>query len=250
MASFLDNGQVTPRGSECYWRTPTPAEKEMTEVELAEKDMLFVRPSQIGIRQGKLSVKRGLVIDVVPDAYLEEFEKLEENNEIYMWQERDLSLSYEATLNSLPMFRDEMPQCEAVLHAYGHRLQMSPRYHCECAGEGIEFDNGRSKWYFRKCNDFSTDGFKRAAATSMSKSNLPRALSAKYERRCRDYVRCYRLGCETNGLEKMRKEIKSHRNMFDSYRAYVSSNDLDDDEAQLAIHNHNFNEAVSIPDID
>lgn len=225
----LSDDTVTPRGNTHYW---IPGNEE---VMVAEKDMLYVRPNQVGIVRGTYSAKSNQVIDLNPEAYHDEFACMKRDNEIYEWKSPDPHLSIEMTLAKLPMFAEELPHCEAILVSHGHKLQMSPRYHCECAGQGIEFDNGRAKWKFRKLNDMRTDGFRDAATRSFSRENLPRGLSAKYERRCRDYIRCYRSGAETMGLEKMRNEIKTHRNMFDSFRTYCKSSDLNDDMAALSI---------------
>jgi hypothetical protein len=57
---------------------------------------------------------------------------------------------------------------------------------------------------------------------------MPQSLGAKFERRTRDYVRCHRLGVLSVDLDKMRKEIKIHRNMKDHHRRFVESPRTDD----------------------
>ena len=44
--------------------------------------------------------------------------------------------------------------------------------------------------------------------------NTPHELAAKFERRANDYQRSYRMGVLSKDLEKMRAEIKTHRNIY------------------------------------
>ena len=56
----------------------------------------------------------------------------------------------------------------------------------------------------------------------------PQSLMAKYKRRTRDYIRSYRMGTPSKDLNKMRAEIKTHRNMLDYHATFVRSEGTDD----------------------
>jgi hypothetical protein len=56
----------------------------------------------------------------------------------------------------------------------------------------------------------------------------PQSLMCKHERRTRDYTRSHRMGTSSKDLEKMRDEIKTHRNMLDYHTNFVRSERADD----------------------
>jgi hypothetical protein len=67
------------------------------------------------------------------------------------------------------------------------------------------------------------------SAFRIQKKNIPQELAAKFERRTNDYQRCYRMGVLSKDLEKMRKEIKTHRNMLDYHYRFIHSTAADDE---------------------
>ena len=56
-----------------------------------------------------------------------------------------------------------------------------------------------------------------------AKRNIPRTLTCKFERRTNDYQRSYRMGVLSKDLDKMREEIKTHRDMKDYHHRFVKS---------------------------
>ena len=131
-------------------------------------------------------------------------------------------------LSQLPMFKNEKALVEQVVHDYGNFLEVSPIVHCEVAGRGIEYANGRAKWDFRNGCTGKLSEMEALCRRAYSERVIPQQLMAKYERRVRDYMRSYRIGAMTSELDKLRSVIKSHRNMLDSYEAFVKSGSTDD----------------------
>jgi hypothetical protein len=122
----------------------------------------------------------------------------------------------EAVVGKLPMFVNELPLIDQMIKDFGNVLAVSPIVHCELAGRGVEYANGRAKYDYRnKCTGQVAlmEGLCRSAYGNY---NIPQHLMAKFERRVRDYMRAYRMGVLTKDLEKMRGEIKTHRCMLGS----------------------------------
>ena len=61
-------------------------------------------------------------------------------------------------------------RCGRFGNPFGHRHLFSSKHHCECAGQGIEYDNGQSKWWYRAHCDTKKAGMKRNTALSVSKT--------------------------------------------------------------------------------
>ncbi|CAM9747901.1 unnamed protein product [Chrysoparadoxa australica] len=96
-------------------------------------------------------------------------------------------------LGRCPDFANEKCKLQNLLEESGHVLLMSPKYHPELAGVGIEYSWGQGKQYFRNHNT-QEGGVKelrikveKALGPDMLKLDLVRA----YARRSRDYRRVY-----------------------------------------------------------
>ena len=59
-------------------------------------------------------------------------------------------------------------------------------------------------------------------------------------------MRSYRMGVMTPCLEKMRAEIKTHRNMMDSYESFITSDTTDDPATGLILDVKGMVEAVTV----
>ena len=141
----------------------------------------------------------------------------------------DDTSSLEAVLGKIPMFANELPLVEQAMVDYGHTIEASPIVHPEIAGRGVEHAHGRAAWYYRSKCEGKVDAMEDLCRRACQKKNTPQALGAKFERRTRDYTRCYRMGVMSKDLEKMRKEIKTHRNMKDYHQKFIESEVTDDD---------------------
>jgi hypothetical protein len=153
-------------------------------------------------------------------------------------EEDDLNL--EAVLGKLPIFLNELPLIEQIVADAGNLLAVSPIVHCELAGRGVEYTNGRAKWDYRNKCTGQVNQMEKLCRDAYSSRNIPQDLMAKFERRVRDYMRSYRMGVMATDLEKMRKEIKTHRNMLDCYESFIKSETTDDPEIDLVIHLESF----------
>ena len=139
------------------------------------------------------------------------------------------------------MFADELPLVEQAMADYENRIEKSPIVHPEIAGRGIEYAHGRAAFFYTsrfepyvwrpcflvciiffllRCQGKLAD-MEKLCYLAYSKSNIPQELAAKFERRTNDYQRSYRMGVLSKDLEKMRREIKTHRNMMDFHHRFI-----------------------------
>ena len=131
---------------------------------------------------------------------------------------RDQSMSMDHVLGSCTDFRTEQTALQAMVEARRHILVMSPKGHCELAGQGVEYDWGRQKQHFRRHNKCKTGaGFHALILASMSPRALPLSTSRKFARKARAYRRAYREGVDNEHavIEETIKKFRSHRNAVD-----------------------------------
>ena len=106
----------------------------------------------------------------------------------------------------------------------GHILVLSPKFHPEVAGVGIEYSWGMSKLKFRRgINDEVPKNLHRNILASVCRETiLTLSRIRRFARRTRDYCRAYlRLEKDAGGpesrdsIEKVRKTCKAHHNIID-----------------------------------
>ena len=107
-------------------------------------------------------------------------------------------------------------------NVFGHVCNFSSKHHCEVAGQGIEYDNGRSKWWYRSHCDETVGGMRKNAALSVSKSVITLVHSMKFARKARDFMRAYRTGSMGKDVEKYSREFRAHRCMLNCFFTFVS----------------------------
>ena len=56
--------------------------------------------------------------------------------------------SYIHLLSQCKDFKNEQSQLEKIDAKYGYEIWFTPKYHCELAGEGIEYMWGYMKWSY------------------------------------------------------------------------------------------------------
>eukprot|EP00965_Chrysotila_dentata_P038299 1273069-Pleurochrysis_carterae.AAC.2 len=90
---------------------------------------------------------------------------------------------------------------------------MSPKGHCELAGQGVEYDWGRQKQCFRRRNTYNLTRFHDLILECMSRETLPLSTTRKFSRKARAYRRAYAEGVDNEhaSIEKMVKTFKTHR---------------------------------------
>lgn len=143
---------------------------------------------------------------------------------------KDVQMNLELVLGGLPDFKNERTALQHTVEKRGHILVMSPKFHPEVAGVGIEYSWGMSKLKFRReLNDEIPKHLHQNIVASMNRESiltLPRV--RRFARRTRDYCRAYlRLqkvpeGAESkDSIERMRKTCKAHRNIIDMEPGFI-----------------------------
>jgi hypothetical protein len=157
--------------------------------------------------------ERGLLVDGM-------VEKIAEDD-----LERDQSKSMQHVLSQCEDFRKEVTALQEIFRRRGHILVMTPKGHCELAGEGIEYCWGRMKKYFRKNNRCDMRRFNELILQSMARENLSLRTTRKFIRRARTYKMVYAGGVarEYVDIENMIKQRKSHRNALDFAGKFLSN---------------------------
>ena len=149
----------------------------------------------------------------------------------------DPSLDAPLVLSQCFDFSNEIGALKDIVHARGHILLLSPKCHPELAGCGVEYSWGRSKTVFRReKNDLIAKHLHANILQSLSPEALPISLIWRFERRTRDYRRMYKdlqikmesgIVCADDVcykfLETMRKTYKSHRNIEEIDRNFISA---------------------------
>ena len=110
---------------------------------------------------------------------------------------------------------------EKLLNEGGAILVMSPKFHAELAGIGIEYDFGREKWYYKKNGPVckNVEQMRSWSIKAGDKYNVTLHHSRKHSRRSRDFSCAYRasetrkLGLEATVLVKV---LKTHRCALDT----------------------------------
>jgi len=139
------------------------------------------------------------------------------------------------TMANCQDFKNQRSALEEFVIATGHILLMSPKYHPELAGVGIEYVWGKSKLEFRRnINDCVPKHLHENIAKALHADLITIDMCRRFARRSRDYKRIYNkvrhantgeFKREDNGnvtrkldgragfdlYEKMRKECKLHR---------------------------------------
>ena len=123
----------------------------------------------------------------------------------------------------------ERNRLSSILDVIDNAIEKSPIVHPEIAGRGVEYSHGRAAYFYASRCTGRLAEIESLVYSAYSKRNIPQELTAKYERRCNDYQRSYRMGVISKDLEKMRKEIKTHRNMIDYHHNFIHSPSADDD---------------------
>ena len=137
---------------------------------------------------------------------------------------RDPEKNIEQVLGGLPDFKNGRTALQHTVEKRGHILVLSPKFHPEVAGVGIEFSWGMSKLKFRRgINDEVPKNLHRNILASVCRETiLTLSRIRRFARRTRDYCRAYlRLEKDAGGtesrdsIEKVRKTCKAHHNIID-----------------------------------
>jgi hypothetical protein len=186
--------------------------------------LTWIDPAKVKVIGGKQTGLSGLKVQVdlqkVMDAYGNDESDTEEADDT----------SLRSVLGALPMFKEERSRVVTMIedrtdrfgNMFGHVCNFSSKHHCEVAGQGIEYDNGRSKWWYRSHCDETVGGMRKNAALSVSKSVITLVHSMKFARKARDFMRAYRTGSMGKDVEKHSREFRAHRCMLNCFFTFVS----------------------------
>lgn len=116
-------------------------------------------------------------------------------------------------------FANEITQLEQLVMDLGHRMDKSPKYHPEIAGEGIELCWGKSAYDFRhNTNTGSVSDLRRNAMKSLGPLVLPKVRIRRFERMIWRYKQVYRhfskgdaTPVEHSEIERLQQVMKKHR---------------------------------------
>ncbi|CAM9642953.1 unnamed protein product, partial [Sphacelaria rigidula] len=145
---------------------------------------------------------------------------------------KDPKMNIDQVLGQLPDFKNECTALQHTVQKRGHILVLSPKFHPEVAGVGIEYSWGMSKLKFRReLNDEVPKNLHQNILAFMCRKNiLTLSRIRRFARRTRDYCRAYlKLEKDATGIEskdkieKMRKTCKAHRNIIDMEPGFIDT---------------------------
>merc|ERR1712070_591412 len=111
---------------------------------------------------------------------------------------------------------------ELAVEGRSHMVLSSSKYHAECAGQGIEYDFARCKWWYKSNSTHSTAGLLSVSLASFGPLNVTLRHTRKFARRNRDYMRSYRGGALGLDADSKVKVCKAHRCALDTDYAFIS----------------------------
>ena len=129
-------------------------------------------------------------------------------------------------ISNLPDFKNEKSALQHTVEERGHILLLSPKFHLEVAGVGIEYSWGMSKLKFRReiKDEVPKNLHENIVASMCGETILTLGRVHRFARRCRDYCRAYfEHGAieSKQKIEQMRKVAKAHRNIIDMEPGFI-----------------------------
>ncbi len=128
-------------------------------------------------------------------------------------------------------FKNEKTKLEHIVEKLGNSVHLTPIFHPEISGRGIEFAWGYSKFRFRKdFNNGAPANLKKNMEMALSRNVLTTLQIKKYLRKSCYYKLAYLNLSKFYGvgkvpmekIEKMTKSVKSHRSPLDLDYAFVT----------------------------
>eukprot|EP00904_Undaria_pinnatifida_P013854 jgi/Undpi1/959/HiC_scaffold_10.g04423.m1 len=138
-------------------------------------------------------------------------------------------MNIDTVLGNLPDFKNERPALQHLAESRGHILLLSPKFHQELAGVGIEYSWGMSKQNFRReITDEAPKHLHGNIVASMCTDTILTVQRVRCSaRRTRDFCRAY-LALEKGGdieskdmIEKIKTKCKAHRNILDMEHGFI-----------------------------
>ena len=160
----------------------------------------------------------------------------------------DRKFSLRRMMQQCTDFRNEETALQYLGRKLGVKVDCTPKFHCEMAGEGIEYCWAFSKALYRRkplASKKSRDTFKKLVKECTSASILKPAQCKKFSRRARQYICAYyilhvrslqgqegaqpeegRAGkqqLQFRSIERMKKLFQSHRCALDFDKGFVEA---------------------------
>lgn len=142
-----------------------------------------------------------------------------------------LSTSPKKLMASCSDFLNERTLMEELVLERGHEFEKTPKCHPEVAGDGIEYDWGKSKHDFRELNDGVPANLRRNIVSSFD--GLTRQRRFLFSRKARSYKRAYLALANGEGeldasgaapfaeIERLARQFKTHRCALEFGRAFI-----------------------------
>ena len=200
---------------------------DQTWTNFVSSELTWVDGAAATLVAGRLNMtqKGKLRIQFDPDSYYAALGSAADEPEgpIVVVQDKVHPKSMEGVLRSLPEFQRPVKSVlQLLIEGAGHLLILSPKYHAELAGVGIEYCFGRVKWWFRNKNTMSTQSLKEKSRMSFGPDVVAIDHARKFAWRARDYVRAYMWGATGLEVEIKIKLYKTHRSALDTDFKFVS----------------------------
>ena len=138
--------------------------------------------------------------------------------------------SVNSVLQNLPCYKKVKSMLHELVEKRGHLLELSSKYHAECAGDGVEYIFGKCKYWYRSHHRHSTDGLVNDSLASFDPDVLPMSFIRACSSRSRRYMRVYRFSLKdgagrgtsdkTEEYVKTLRKCRSHRSALDSHTTF------------------------------
>jgi len=134
----------------------------------------------------------------------------------------DESTSFVSILSDCADFKKEFSILEMIAERYNSMIWFTPRYHCEIAGEGVEYMWGYCKRLFcrvplakrRKKADFEN-----TVRNTVSSEMVPPSLIRRFSRRARQYICVYHhLHSETADADTIQVSLKMIEKLVKNFK--------------------------------
>lgn len=196
-----------------------------------------------GLQQ--ILLERGIIdlVEVLNNTYTARGKKLARRYPGDKEVRYDESTSLVCIMAACSDFKQEKSILQYIGDAYHATVKFTPKYHCELAGEGIEYSWGFAKCIYRRIphsEKKSLQKFLDCVKYSMSREVITVDRMRRFSRRARRYICSYyifhgvganddegNVNVKMDDLEKMVKMMKTHRCALDFDYQFIKSEDAD-----------------------
>jgi hypothetical protein len=154
----------------------------------------------------------------------------------------DESRSLVKMISNCTDFKNEQTHLQVMAAELGIKVDFTPKFHAEMAGEGVEYSWGHSKGSYRRGplgRKKSRAGFRDLVKECISRKNLTTRRVRRFSARARAYICTYhylneqkerggegdnRMGpLLLDEIERLTKDFKTHRSAFDFDKGFLGA---------------------------